>query len=178
MNKSLPKSENAIKDNINNKFNEEKQKITEALEEYESQKAGLPSLGHMDAPEYISMNINILKKKSAYQLCEAAFELRQYALYLQRMLNKEKAWKSWAESKLDEITADELLHIAGHYGWNERMLLAKTQNPICKKLNSFLREVSLHINRLLFIPNEIHKLADTINDLKFAALRLEESFKN
>lgn len=145
--------------------------IDKALDSYEKQKAGLPDLGNSTAPKWLSMNIHDLSKKTPDELGEAVYELAQYSMYIQRLINKNKAFERWASSKLDEVTSAMIPQYDNAYGFNERMLMAKNQHPACKKLNSFLRKVQMENDRLWGIPSQIKIISEAIRDIKFAVMR-------
>jgi hypothetical protein len=152
------------------------QQIDELMEKYETSVVGLPLVGKMEAPKYLSMSLEDLKKRTADELSEAYFSLNQYALYVQRLINKSKSWERWIFLKKDEIAAHYIPELPTYLGFNERELIAKNNPQICKKLNSFLRQVRLELDRLYDIPQNIRFMAEAIKDMKFLALRREKSF--
>lgn len=148
--------------------------IEKALEEYEAQ-MGIELIKAMKEPECLNMALEQLRKKDSLQLAEYGLELNRYALYIQRTLNKLKAWEKWGYSKLQEAAADNIEKIPTGYGYNERELIAKNKPEVCQKLNKFLREIRLKIDRLQDTPKHVTAIADSMKDFKFAAMRYEKS---
>ncbi len=151
--------------------------IDKALDAYEKQQ-GIPIWERMDAPEYLSMNIDVLRKKTADELAEATYALNQYAFNLQRVINKNKAWQRWAISKLDELEAYYLQDVPDRYGFNERPKIARHQPELCKKINEFLRTIDMRLNRLYDFPSQIKAISDSIRELRFAAIRRDKEYNN
>ena len=152
---------------------QQEQELKDAFEKYEK-RYSLPQLQFDEAPEYITMPLEQLRKKTPDELSEAVVILNRYALYIQKMSNEETSWEIWAQSMLDDAVGNLLPNISKEYGYNERPMIARTSHPVCKKLTQFLREVRMKKTRLSYIPAEIHKIADNIKDMKFIALRREK----
>lgn len=148
--------------------------IDEALDKFEYEIAGLHRLDTMKAPEYLYMSIDVLRKKSPEELAEAFILINQYSLYIQRIINRNKAWERWAKSKLEEVACFYLPEVDMRFGSYERMQIAKNSPQICKRLNSFIRNVSMQSERLHDVPNNIKLIADSIRELKFIAMRKEK----
>lgn len=154
-----------------------KDEIEEAIKEYERQKAGLPDLADLKAPVYLSMALEDIRKKSPTELSEAIFELCQYALSLQRLINKNKSWERWGRSKLDELATGYLDEVPTKYGSYERTMIAKNKPELCKALNQFIRKINMECERLNGIPEYVMKLADSIKDMKYTAIMREKSYE-
>jgi len=152
-------------------FEKNKNIVEEYIKKYEEKNLGFPNLDQFKLPEHLVRPISELRKKSIEELTESIICLHQYSLFIQKSLNEEKAWKTWALSKIDEVAGEQIQQIGNGYGWSERMLIAKTQHPLCKELNKFLREINMKIDRMYGVPNEIDKIADSINNLRFEKIR-------
>ena len=152
-----------------------RQEIESALNKFEKEKAGLPPLSDSEAPKWMNMSVSEIKKKTPDQLNEAQYELLQYAIYIQRLINRNKSWERWAKSKLDEITSLMIPKVGEGYGFNERMLMAKNSPDPCKKLNAFLRKIQMENDRLWGIPDYIKLMSNTIKDIKISNMHYERS---
>lgn len=150
------------------------EEIDDVLDKYEQEKAGLPPLTKMQGPEYLNIPLEQLRKKTLQELSEATVLLSQYRLYLQRRINRNKAWEKWIINKLDELTAYHLQQISSDYGFNERPIIARNSPEICKKLNSYLREIRMEMERLYDTPQNIGFLIEAIRDMKFMAMRRDK----
>lgn len=156
-------------------YEKHREEIEKALEAFEAQ-LGLPKPQEMSAPRYLTMSVVELRAKSPEELSEAVFEINQYSLYIQRIINRNRGWERWAKSKLNEVAASYLPKVSGHYGFNERELICKNTPSLCKHLNAFLRKVGMELDRLYDLPNQLKNMADTIRELKFIALRREKNY--
>ena len=153
----------SIEENVRNE-------IEEALNKFEDS-IGLPRLQKIEAPTYLNMNVGELRKKSVIELSEASIELNRYSFYIQRIINKNKGWERWAKSRSDEVTAILIPKLPQYYGFNERELIARTRHPLSQKINKFLTQIRLELDRLYDVPNQIKIISDSIKDLKFATMR-------
>lgn len=148
--------------------------VDDALDLFEEQQCGLSKHEVMKEPPYLRMNLEVLKKKDPDELSEASYLLAQYSLNIQRSINRLKSWKFWSANKMDELVGGELEKVGNGFGWGERTLIVKSKSEICKKLNGFIRELDMKLNRLSELPNNIKIISDSIKDLKFAALKREK----
>lgn len=150
-----------------------REEIEEALVEFEKQ-CGMPPLTKVEAPAYITMNLEDLRRKTPEELAEAQFLLAQYGLYVQRELNRQKAWERWGKAKSDELAAHFIPNIGQGFGYNERELMARNNHELCKTLNAFLRKVRMQIDIMYDVPNHIKFISDSIREIRFSALKREK----
>lgn len=167
-------SETSSEAKLDNDIDSLKDSIEKSLELYET-KAAVVKMDFKEPPEVINMSMDVLRKKGPDELNEYVLQLNRYALYLQKLTNTEKSWEIWAVSQLNEVTGILLPEVGREFGWNERTTIAQARHPLCKKLNAFLRDIRMKISRLSYLPNEIHRIADSINDMKIMALRREKN---
>jgi len=158
-------------DEENPQFVEEGEAI---MDRFEQEIAGLSKWGRKDIPEYLDMPIEQLRKKTPDELSEAVFLLNQYALNIQRLINRNKAWERCLRSRLDELEAWHLEKVPDRYGYNERPKMARFKPEQCQKLNKFLRRIQMQSDVLYDIPNQVRSVAESIRELKFIALRREK----
>lgn len=159
------------------KIKQQYEKITELIEKYEKESVGMEKIAIIPLPEYATMNVSRFRKMSPEELAEASFALSQYTLNLQRIINSHHSWITWAKSKLDEVSAIELEKIDGPYGWNERMLIARTKPAICKEINKFMREIQMKLDRLQYLPKELGRMSEIITNMSFIAKRRETTYE-
>jgi hypothetical protein len=155
------------------KFIEE---IDNLLDKYEQEMAGLGKWGRRDVPVYLDMPPEQVRKKTADELVEAVFLLNQYATNIQRLINRKRAWERCIKARLDELEARYIPDIPPQYGYNERPKLARHNPELCQRLNKFLRKVQMEADVLYGIPDHIHKVADSLRDMKFIALKREKAY--
>jgi len=158
------------KDEISKELREE---INKSLDEYEKQ-LKLPQFSsEIEAPKYLTMNLEDLRKKSPEELAEASYLLAQYGFFIARSINRLRVWKRWGEGKLDAATAFNFEKIP-NTGWSERVLIARNGSDYCKRLNDFLFHVGSRLDRLYNIPEFIKQINDSLRDIRFIALRREK----
>lgn len=142
--------------------------IDEALIKFEAS-LGLPPPDSQNIPkDCLFMPLDELRKKNIVELAEFSYLITQHSLNIQRLINKYKSWERWTKAKLDEVTASYIPEVGEGYGFNERILMARHTPELCKKLNSFLRKVQMHLDRLYGIPDHIKMMAENIRDLRYA----------
>lgn len=151
--------------------------IDALLDKYEQENGGLPKWQVLKTPIWLDMSIEELRKKSPDELTEATIELNRYIFSLDRLIGRQRAWKRWGESKLNEYTSENLPKIGDNYGWNERMLMARTLPEECKKIQRFLREIDMKLERLYQTPQNVKAICDSIKDMKFAQIRKEKQYE-
>jgi len=157
---------------VQKKLDKDKAEILEKIEKYEADVCGLKQFHKEDAPEYLTMSLADLRRKSPEELAEAYFALTRYATFLQRLLNKEKAWARFGESLKKKCIARYLGDIQEDVGWGGKMSIA-SEIGACAVINDWLREVYMKIDSLEYMPGEIHKVAQCIRDLKFEKRKFE-----
>jgi hypothetical protein len=150
--------------------------IDATLDKFEQELGGLPKWSNAEAPKYLYMNVTDLGKKSPEELSEAAFALNQYALNLQRLINKLRGWERWCIARLDQLEAYYLLSVPQNYGFNERTKMARHNPEPCKKINEYLRKIRMQLDRLYEMPSQIKVMSESVRDIKFAAIRREKEF--
>lgn len=149
--------------------------INGLLEKFESEN-GIPSYKQLQSPIWLEIPLDELKKKTPQELTEASIELHRFALSIERLIGKHRAWIKWAKSKLDEYQASNLEKMGTGYGWNERMLIARTKTEECKKLNQFIRTNEMKLERLYQTPQNVRMLSDCIKDLKWVNIHKEKDY--
>ncbi len=129
------------------------------------------------ASHYMSLKVDEIARKSVEEIVVIYSSIKQYSIFLQREINKERAWLRWFESKADEYAAKfvaELQENHGNkYGWNERGLIARNQPELMQTINNHMRIIRMKIDRLYGMPDLLQKYADSINDMKFAKIHKE-----
>ena len=83
---------------------------------------------------YFTMNRDAIEKLTPEDCAQIAMRLSQYALFVQRTLNREIARHNWAEESIKETIADEINNYKG-YGYVEKSLQAIKHNDKASSLN-------------------------------------------
>lgn len=153
---------------------EGKEQIDKVLDQFETEKASLPEWKVYMRPSILDMHIDEIRKKTPQELAEASFEIRRYVLNIKRLQNRLSAWKQWGNAKLEEIAASNLINISPEYGWNGRMLLARNSGENCKLMNQFIRKISMELESLNHIPENIEMIAKSVESMRFVNYKKEQ----
>lgn len=111
--------------------------------------------------EYFTMPRNALEKLTPEDCAQISFRLCQYALFLQRTLNREIARHNWAEETIKEAIADEINNYKG-YGYLEKSGQAIKHNEKANALNRIKKYAKQRMDRLSYLANNIKNLSDII----------------
>lgn len=157
---------NGNEEYMNNKTTKEQvDEWDKVLDDYESS-LGLGrytnnSFDEAELNNYFSMNRDSIEKLTPEDCAQISYRLAQYALFLQRTLNREIARHNWAEETIKETIADEINNYKG-YGFVEKSLQAIKHNEKASALNKIKKYAKQRIDRLSYISNSIKNLSDII----------------
>lgn len=139
--------------------------IDAILDEYE-QKIGLPKYdenhpGNSEIKSYLSFTRQQIENLSPQDAGSISYMLSQYALFLQRAINRENSRIKWAESVIKEIISDRLDSYSG-YGYAEKFGKAVKDNEYALKLSQIQRGAQQRADRLNFVANSINSLSNIL----------------
>jgi hypothetical protein len=135
------------------------------LDEYENS-IGLSnyhskSFSEEELDNYFSMNRDAIEKLTPEDCAQISLRLAQYALFLQRTLNREVARHNWAEENIKETIADEINNYKG-YGYIEKYYQAIKHNEKANGLNKIKKYAKQRMDRLNYLANNIKNLSDIL----------------
>ena len=110
---------------------------------------------------YFSMSRDVIEKLTPEDCAQISLRLAQYALFLQRTINREIARHNWAEESIKESIADEINNYKG-YGYIEKSLQAIKHNDKAIGLNRIKKYAQQRMDRLSYLANNIKNLSDII----------------
>ena len=110
---------------------------------------------------YFTMNRDAIEKLTPEDCAQIAMRLSQYALFVQRTLNREIARHNWAEESIKETIADENNNYKG-YGYVEKSLQAIKHNDKASSLNKIKKYAKQRMDRMSYIANNIKNLSDIL----------------
>lgn len=155
------------------KIDERMEEVNKALDEYEN-KIGLPALAPPGAEEelnrYLNMNRDELRTLSQVECGEIAYRLAQFSLYVQRLINKEKARRTWAGNIAKQTIAPLLSSYDKYTKYSVKVDLISRENSTLTKLRNIMRYARQRIQRLEFVSNGIRFMAETLTDLRRAKI--------
>jgi hypothetical protein len=136
------------------------------LDEYE-QSIGLGKYNEVNSftdselNQYFGMSRDTVEKLTPEDCAQISLRLAQYALYLQRTINREIARYNWADESIKETIADEINNYKG-YGFTEKSLQAIKHNDKANSLNRIKKYAKQRMDRLSYIANSIKNLSDIL----------------
>lgn len=148
--------------------------IEDFMKAVEERSAGLKEPQTVEAPECLTAPLEALRRMSFVQLGECSYELAQYNMYINRQINQKRAWIKWLRSRHDQAAAIEIPNISGNYGFNERVMIAKNNPTICRKIANFQRKIQLELDMIESIPQCVRFIADSIKDIKLSRISEEK----
>jgi hypothetical protein len=140
------------------------------LDEYESS-IGLPayknlnSFNEIELNDYFAMNRDAIEKLTPDDCTQIALRLSQYALFLQRTLNREIARYNWAEETIKEVIADDINNYKG-YGYIEKAYQAIKHNDKASSLNKIKKYAKQRMDRLSYLANNIKNISDIVLNIQ------------
>jgi hypothetical protein len=136
------------------------------LDEYENsvglgKYSEIHSFTNEELNEYFTMTRDTIEKLTPEDCAQISMRLSQYALFLQRTINREIARYNWAEESIKETIADEINNYKG-YGFVEKSLQAIKHNDKANALNRIKKYAKQRTDRLSYIANNIKNLSDIL----------------
>jgi hypothetical protein len=136
------------------------------LDEYESNIGlgkynDITSFNDDELNNYFAMSRDVIEKLTPEDCVQIALRLAQYALFLQRTLNRELARYNWAEETIKEVIADEINNYKG-YGFVEKSLQAIKHNAKASTLNKIKKYAKQRSDRLSYLSGNIKNISDIL----------------
>lgn len=132
------------------------------LDEYE-EKIGLAIQPRVT--QYLNVSHEQMKAMSVEELEEAAFDLANYGIYLQKEMNKHTSRVNWANSNINAVVAREHNNVKG-YSFEERKLSIVHGNEHTVKLEEIRVREQACIDRLNFMNRRVDVLAERFSKLQ------------
>ena len=107
------------------------------------------------------MSRDIIEKLTPEDCAQIALRLSQYALFLQRTLNRENARYYWADECIKETIADDINNYKG-YGYIEKAPQAIKHNDKANSLNKIKKYAKQRMDRLSYLASNIKNLSDIV----------------
>lgn len=135
------------------------------LDDY-SKGVGLDTIQYnSDVEIVLKLNFESLSKMSADELASSAFILDQYALFLQRQINREKAKTNWAKSNLDVVVAENGQNFDKYTKYELRIATIIKENDIARNLNQIIVKATTRLDELDFVATRIASMATKLETL-------------
>lgn len=158
---------------------EQVQEWDRVLDDYEKG-IGLGQYNSVSMPEeelntYFQMNRDELEKLTPDDCIQISYRLGQFALHVQRTINRELARMNWAEESIKEVIADEINTYKG-YGYIEKSMQAIKHNEKASSLNKIKKYAKQRSDRLQYIANSIKNLSDIM--LSISKTKVKHGFNS
>lgn len=138
------------------------------LDEFES-KLGLPLNvipgTEEELKQYLSMDISTIEKLTYETCAHITYRISQYAIYIQRCLNRQNALEKNLLHKIDNIIAPKISQYGGN--WNMQRVSAILDNDAAKELDAQLNLTRQRIENLQFVSNGLKELASNMKNIQF-----------
>jgi len=118
--------------------------------------------------EYLTMDRKVLAKKTGEDCAEIACRLAQFSLYIQRLINEEKADLGWANAVMNDVCAGQLGNYDKYMKHEVKMSLIVKENSYAANVYKIILEIQGRISRLEHLARSIGSLADKLERLQFA----------
>jgi hypothetical protein len=145
------------------------QKVQALLDRYEKE-VGLPTNTapgtETELSTYLNMPRDQLAKLHPDECGEIAYRLGQFAVYLQRLVNKENSVSNWAELALNDIIAKAYNQYDKYTKYEMRLALVTNENNYAMSLHKIRTNALLRVERLNFLSTGLKNLSDTLLQIK------------
>ena len=123
--------------------------------------------GLMDEYEhYVTMDPDTIKGLSIEQCATISLRLVQYAFYLQRCINRDKARIKGLRHSITKSIAASVQNYGGRWEFQEQQAIA--DNDFARKNHEILSQLEQRTERIIETQNSMKSLADKFKDLQFA----------
>lgn len=150
-------------------MNSRKNQTMEMINSFESN-LGLPEnilINNTDEyKKYLSMDISQLEKLDIKDCANISYRLSQFALYIQRALNREKALARTIKNKINKIIAPRINQYSG--SWDLQRASAISDNDAAQLLSDELIESESRQDSLEYVSSGIKDLAGHMKNIQFA----------
>jgi hypothetical protein len=146
-----------------------KKKINSRIEQQTSYEnsIGLPPLPANNTDcSYLELTHEEISKMSAEQCGEAAGNIASYAIYIQRILNKERSILRWLEARINLEISPELNSYTGYYSNEHRRAVAITNNAYAKELEEMRITSQMKVDMLEGLPYQMNQLCKVLLEVQ------------
>lgn len=149
-------------------IDEHVEKVSSKLDAFEMS-VGLPVWVHpateTEAKRLLSLEPESLQKMSSIDCGEAAFILFQYAMTLQKAINREQAKLTLANASIGKIIGASLAQQKA-YAFEERKLLAIRENEAASAWQHVQVNTQMRIDRIVYLSGKVDSMAKSLMALQ------------
>jgi len=149
--------------------------VDKVLDEYEKS-CGLPpckSPGTEDELNtYLTMNRDEMEKLTPENCAEISARLAQFAFYLQRLHNREKARQIWAHQQLTEIVAKDMSNYDKYMKFDIKVASIIKENSYASSLQKIITYAEQRTQRLELMALSMKNLSDSVSNVRQAKVQM------
>jgi len=157
---------------------EKMEKIEAVLDEYEHQ-CGFPQLKspgqEKELDEYLNMDRETVEKLTPDAACSLAYRLSQFAFYIQRLYNREKSRKTWAETELNRVIAGHIEDYSQYLKYEMRTAMVCRENAYATNVQNIVRYAAQRMQRLEDLSAGIQNLAGAIRSVGYVKQQINRN---
>jgi undecaprenyl pyrophosphate synthase len=150
-------------------------KIDQILDDYEK-RSGLPQCKAPGAEEefekYLTMDRTEMEALQHENCAEIGYRLSQYAFYLQRLFNREKARVIWARQQLTDTIAKSLGDYDKFTKYDIKVALIIKENVYAESLSKIITYAEQRAQRLEFLATSLKNMADALKNMQMAKAQM------
>lgn len=139
--------------------------VDQALDEYEKLSGIPPATAPGEENElnqYFTMDRKSIESLSPEDSMEICFRLAQFAIYIQRLQNREKSRAYWAENILKEIIGTESTNYNQYTKYENMVGIIIKDNEFANKINKIIVYAKQRIARLDYLSNNIKFMSEIL----------------
>ena len=140
--------------------------FVEAVETWKSSKQLPPITENENINKLVDLKSLDIKQLTAEEKASGAYELYEYAEYLEQARTKEKIILDWAESSIWYIIADRMSQYGDKYTkWQEKYYSAIKENPLASEIFKIKNHAEARVKTLDGTADRIQRMAEILNNL-------------
>lgn len=124
--------------------------------------------------EYLHMDRNDIARLSPRDCAAIAYRLQQFSIYIQRVINKDKARITWAKTQITQCVVTDSDYDKYRKFEVAVELLAKSNTAVAK-LSAIVRYAQQRIERLEYVSSGLKTLSDIMTTNQWAKRQTESS---
>lgn len=137
------------------------------LDEYEG-KCGLKkNLANNSVSKYLDMDGEVLSKLTSEECGEASYSLSNYALYLQREINRQHSIVKYCDVAIDGIIGRSIDNYGTQYSkYEHKRAAAISDNDVAKELSKVRNHADIRLITMSYLPARIESIVKTLLELQ------------
>lgn len=136
------------------------EQLDKILDEYNSNNKVGAAFSSGEVSEYLNMTRDQIESMSREDRCTASIQLSQYAIYLQRLVNREKARLSWSNAIINKLGAAHWEQFDKFLSYEIKIAKISKEYDLMDKSIKIRNHAQIRIDELDSVANLIKHLSD------------------